>query len=468
MISFAKLLEEHTRNTGLSNKVLAKLIGVTETTVNDWRTGKTRPPSRNKVLKCAKVLELSSEQGTEFLRTVITELLNEYMRNAGLSDEALVKQIGVTKETVMNWGTDKTNPPLPEKVLKCINVLELSSEQRMEFLRYVMTEFAELLDEYMRNAGLINEALAKQIGVNKMTVYNWRTGKNKNPPSREKILRCAQILKLAPKQRMVFFITAGILWEIPELIPVIGNPVIKPCQFFGREELLRKIYLAWNKAVPESIAIIGPKRSGKTSVLHYLKNLKNLSFTDYLRSDQPKGWSDNWLPHHVQMAFIDFQDANMFQPTTLMKDVLRQFSLDIPASDELADFSNILKNELTKPGVILIDNLEIGLEILALNDPFWWNMSWLGGYGKLSFVVTACKSPLELAQDKGKPSSFFRLFGHNLALSAFTEKEARELLEHSPKPFSSEEIEWMLPESGCWPEPLQKLCNKRLQELSLG
>lgn len=330
-----------------------------------------------------------------------------------------------------------------------------------------MTTFAKLLDEYMNIAGLNDEALANQIGVAKKTINNWRMGRTKRPPSCAKVRKCAYVLKLSPAQRMTFFRTAEILDLSKfkcQLIPVVGIPVIEPYQFFGRQKLLGKIYWAWSKPTLESIAIIGPKRSGKTSILNYLKNITQAL---YYRSDQLQGWPKDWLPYHVQVAFVDFQDANMSQPVTFMKEILRQLDLDVPFSCNLADFSSILKNELTKPVVILMDNLEIGLKISALDGTFWSNMSSLGSYGQVSFVVTASESPLKLAQTCGKPSPFFKLFAHSLSLGTFTEQEARELLTQSPKSFAPKEIEWMLKESGCWPEQLQLLCDKRLQELLL-
>jgi transcriptional regulator with XRE-family HTH domain len=324
--------------------------------------------------------------------------------------------------------------------------------------------FAKLLDEYMKNARLNDETLAAQIDVARRTVTNWRRGITRRPPSREKVLKCASILKLFPKQRMAFFQAAGIL-DITgleqKLVPVVGRPIIKPYQFFGREELLRNIYWAWHKEVPESIAIIGPKRSGKTSVLNYLKNITQ---TVYYRPNQLKGWPTDWLPYHVQVAFVDFLEANMSQPETLMTDILQQLNLEVPSSCTLADFSRILRN-VENSLVILMDNIEIGLKTTTLGNSFWRNMAALGNCEPVRFVITASELPLELARDCRKPSPFFKLFGHTLQLEAFTEEEARELLSNSPEPFSAEEIEGMLKESNCWPEPLQQSCDKQLRKL---
>jgi hypothetical protein len=327
--------------------------------------------------------------------------------------------------------------------------------------------FALQLDGYMKKAGLSDETLADQMRIAKMTVYNWRTGKTISPV-RNNVLKCAEILKLTPKQRVDFLRAAGHVPDqahlLPPLMPVVGVPVIHPCQFFGRTHVLNQIHCAWNKPVPESIAIIGPKRSGKTSLLNYLIHISGAS---QLRADQPKGWPDGWLPRGFQLVRVDFQEANMQQPETLMRDVLRQLNLNAPALCDQAGFSNVLK-QLSQPTVILMDDIEAGLVAPALDAEFWWNLRALSSQGVLSFVVMAAKLPIQWARDYGKPSPFFNLFGHSFSIGAFTENEARELLAHSPEPLSSEEIEQMLLKSGCWPEALQKLCDARLQKLLLG
>jgi len=333
-------------------------------------------------------------------------------------------------------------------------------------MSYAMNDFGKLLDKYI--VGMTDETLADRIGTSKVTIYNWRTGKIKRP-SRQKVLKCADVLKLTPKQRGDFLKAAGHSSANDEplqlAIPVVGPPIIQPYQFFGRENILSQIYWAWNKTVPESIAIIGPNRSGKTSLLNYLNNITQAT---HLRPEQPKGWPNDWLPRSFKFALVDFHDANMHKPETLVTDVLRQLQFKIPQSCNIADFSSIIKQKVSHPTVILMDDIEAGLSASALDTTFWQNMRSLASHGKLSFVVTASEPPVQLAHDGGKTSPFFNILGHTLQLEAFTENEARELLANSPKKFSQEDIDGMLKESGCWPESLQKLCDTRLQKMWLG
>lgn len=325
-----------------------------------------------------------------------------------------------------------------------------------------MNTFAELLDEYMNKAGWADEALADQIGVSKMTVYNWRNGKVQRPV-RDKVLKCAEVLKLMPKQRAELLLAAGHLPEtnqpLQAAVPVVGVPIVQPYQFFGRENVLSQIGRVWRKPVLESIVIIGSMRSGKTSLLNYLNKVVQAT---YLRSDQPKGWPEDWVPRNFRMALIDFQEANMCEAETLMSDVLQQLQLKVPQPCNLANFASVIKQRVNQPTVILMDELEIGLTAPGLDAAFWRNLRALGNNGQLSFVVTASEPLTKLAREFGEVMPFFRLFGHTLHLEALTEEEARELLAHSPQPLSAQEVEEMLDESGCWPEPLQMLCDERL------
>ena len=327
-------------------------------------------------------------------------------------------------------------------------------------MSYVKNNFAKLLDEHEKATGLTDNTLAERISVSKMTIYYWRTGKTKRPLSRDKLLKCAEILELTPIQCAEFLQAAGHCSPTcqPPPVPVVGIPIMQPYHFFGRESILQQIYWAWHKTVPESIAIIGPKRSGKTSLLNYLYNIAH---TTCLRPKQPQGWPDNWLPRGFNYVWMDFQDANMSRIDTLLKDVLQQLKLEVPSSCDLASFSRIIKQQVKPTTVILMDNLEAGFRTASFEVAFWENMRFLGSHGKLSFVVTALEPPAQLEQS----SVFFSIFGHILALGALTESEARELLTSFSQTFSPTEIEFMLKESGCWPEPLQKLCDTRLQQL---
>jgi len=76
--------------------------------------------------------------------------------------------------------------------------------------------------------------------------------------------------------------------------------------------------------------------------------------------------------------------------------------------------------------------------------------------------------PMQLAQEQGKPSPFFNIFGHVLKLGPLSAEAADALLASSPKVFDSADRAWILAQSGRWPFLLQILCDACLVALEEG
>jgi len=304
-------------------------------------------------------------------------------------------------------------------------------------------------------------------GVNK-----WLCGEVAYPDC-EKVWRCANVLNLTPTERDEFLNAANCKdfrppLPLPELIPVIGIPIYHPSQLFGRKDALRRIYDAWSQEMAlRNVALIGPRHSGKTSLLNYLTEIARVP-KPHLRSDQPKGWSDGWLPHHFQFVQIDLKDRGMDTLPHIMDNVLEQLGITMIQSFDFNDFLNALTNQ-QKPTIILMDDVDVKLKANQLDDTFWQQMRFLASkQGQIGLVVTAENDLLDnlpLAQDKSSP--FFGIF-NTVYVEPLTEKEAGEMLESSPNPFESKDIEWMIEQSHCWPALLQILCHERLLALKEG
>ncbi len=309
--------------------------------------------------------------------------------------------------------------------------------------------------------------------ITKTTIYNWKTGRVKRPECCL-VRACGKALKLNPEQSDEFLAMARcggpLPWfELNDLpcMPVVGTPVKHPYQFFGREELLGRIQWAWNKMVPEHIMVVGPRRSGKTSLLHYLKNISQAT---RLREGQPQGWPPGWcqsrLTRGFRFALIDFQEEITRSPNGFIKVVLQQLlHEEVPTPCDSDYFSQIVKQRLKQHQVvILMDEFNLGWH--TLSEEFWQNLRSLGCSGNVSFVLASPGNFAELAQERGMSSPFFNIFGHTLTLECFTEKEARELIVCSPQPL--QEVDWMLQKSHRWPALLQILCDVQLQSLQTG
>lgn len=245
-------------------------------------------------------------------------------------------------------------------------------------------------------------------------------------------------------------------------------PITAPRNFFGRERELKRIFNLLKHHPLQNAAIIGKRHTGKTSLLHYLKNITTTP-PQQLRPNQ----KSDWLPQkeNYRWIFVDFQDPRRQSREALLRYFLESLNLPVPSPCDLDNFMDALSDNLHSPTVILLDEIGVGLQRSAeLDDGFWESLRSLAPQtgGNLAFVLAAPESPIELAHHTGHSSPFFNIFGYTATLGPLTEAEARELIASSPKPFPPEEVEWILDKSGCWPILLQILSRERLFSLEDG
>lgn len=249
---------------------------------------------------------------------------------------------------------------------------------------------------------------------------------------------------------------------------IVGPPICQSRYFFGRNYEIRRIFKVWQRRPLQNVAIIGHKRSGKTSLLHYLKTI-TAAEPSRLRPDQRTDWLSR--PEQYRWVFVDFQDARMCHRERLLSYLLA--GLELPAGDQntLESFMDVVSLHLKTPTIIMMDEIGAALTSPELDLQFWGSLRSLVSHstgGNLAFVLTAHESPALLAYQEGKPSPFFNIFGHTFKLGPFTEDEARSLIAGSPRPFNEADIQWILNKSGCWPYLLQMLCHARLSALEDG
>jgi hypothetical protein len=247
---------------------------------------------------------------------------------------------------------------------------------------------------------------------------------------------------------------------------IIGNPITDPRYFFGRNRELKRLFDLLKRRPLQNAAIIGKKRSGKTSLLHYLKNITNTP-KEQLRADQKSDWLCN--PENYRWIFVDFQDSRRQNREGLLRYILECLKMSVPSPCNLDRFMDAVSSNLDRSTVILFDEIGVGLQRCPeLDDGFWESLRSLATNqtnGNLGFVLATPESPIELAKNTGHSSPFFNIFGYTAYLGALTETEARELIASSPVPFPAEDVEWILNQSNCWPLLLQILCRERLFSL---
>ena len=249
---------------------------------------------------------------------------------------------------------------------------------------------------------------------------------------------------------------------------IVGPPIGHPKQFFGRKRETRRIFNFLSGLPFEHTAVVGPRRSGKTSLLNYVRQLPMADPAD-LRPDQ----IGPTLPHpeRYQTIFVDFQDPRMRSLSQLLQHLLNGVGINAPDEIDLDQFMDLIAMPLSqRPTIIMFDELAAGLSSPSLDLSFWWamrSMINLAGNGGLAFIIASSGDPAGLAIENDKASPFFNIF-NTIQLGPLTEIEARELINSSPITVSADMQDWMLEKSGRWPCLLQILCRDFLDSQEAG
>lgn len=251
---------------------------------------------------------------------------------------------------------------------------------------------------------------------------------------------------------------------------IAGPPITKPINFFGREAIIKRLFGLFQKRPFQNAAIIGPRRSGKTSLLHYVKSITTAP-ADQRRPEQRTNWLPD--PDHYRWVFVDFQDARFGERSRLLSHMLTQMHLSAPPDCSLDDFLDIVTDELEQPTLILLDEIGVALSRYqnVLDDSFWESLRSLATNqvdGKMGFILSSHQQPYDLAQHNGYGSPFFNIFGYTAVLGPLQETAAICLIQSAPIAFPKDDVNWILAQSQLWPMPLQILCRECLISLTDG
>ena len=317
-----------------------------------------------------------------------------------------------------------------------------------------------------RNGFPSQKALAEELDIGLSTVKKFLTGQ---PVDYSYFLEISE--RLGYEWRNIVHIDETIPKPILEETSafIIGTPISHPRYFFGRQKELKRLFDLLKRRPLQNAAIIGKRRSGKTSLLQYLKNITTTP-TEQLRPGQKSDWLPS--PENYRWIFVDFQDPRLQSREGLLRYILECLKMSVPNPCDLERFMDVVSSNLRQRTVILLDEIGVGLQDCSeLDDRFWEGLRSLATnqtHGNLGFVLATPESPLDLATSTGHSSPFFNIFGYTTTLGALTEAEARELIASSPIPFPAEDVEWILNQSKCWPLLLQILCRERLFSLEEG
>jgi len=257
---------------------------------------------------------------------------------------------------------------------------------------------------------------------------------------------------------------------VEEFSPFIaGPPITHPHNFLGRKRELKRLFNLWKRPPLQNAAIIGPRRSGKTSLLLYLKSITTTPSAQ-LRSGQRADWLPE--PERYCWIFVDFQDPRVGSREGLLRYLLASLNLPAPHPCDLERCMDVVSHGLRTPTEILLDEIGVALQRYPELDDFFWeglrSLATTQVGGNLAFVLATGEPPAKLAGTSGLGSPFFNIFGYTATLGPLTEPEARVLIASSPVSFPPADVDWILAESGRWPLLLQILCRERLIVLEEG
>ncbi len=98
-------LRKRRMDLGLSQRKLARQLGVNKTSIEHWERNEVEP-ARWMVPRIREFLGLQPSRPP----SSFAERLTAYRRGLGLSQEALARMLGVHKTTVVRWETGKRQP----------------------------------------------------------------------------------------------------------------------------------------------------------------------------------------------------------------------------------------------------------------------------------------------------------------------------------------------------------------------
>jgi class 3 adenylate cyclase/transcriptional regulator with XRE-family HTH domain len=437
--------------------------------------------------------------------TLFGELLRRHREAAALSQERLAERAGLSTDAISALERGKRGAPRLETAGLLADALGLTGEERASFIAAARAvgavvadtpseqpaAFALLLRRHRRDAGLTQEALAERAGISLRAVSDLERGIYRTP-HRDTVALLAQALGLTGQETALLEASivrtrgpasppdawsAGDLPPLPELSPhgeqlapfVAGPPIVHPDRFFGHERILKRLFALWRLPPFQNAALIGPRRSGKTSLLLYLKSITTTP-PDRLRAGQRRDWLP--APESYRWIYVDFQDPRLGSRDGLLTYLLGQMGQPAPSPCTMERFLDSTAGQIRTPTVVLLDEIGVALHRYAeLDDPFWEGLRSLAtthGDGQLAFVLAAHESPTDLAAHSGHSSPFFNLFAYTARVGPLTEAEAGDLVASAPLPFVPADVDWIVAQSACWPMLLQILCRERLHALQEG
>ena len=242
-----------------------------------------------------------------------------------------------------------------------------------------------------------------------------------------------------------------------------GNPISNPGRFIGRQREVEQVYSRLLNAEAESSSIVGERRIGKTSLLHYLMHpeVRHRFSVD----------TNRYIFLYNDLQMIDPNTT----PTRLGQRLMSQLARECPDS-EIKETADRLRQAAVIDNFALADLFDAvdskGIHVVFLLDEFenvtanpnfgpdfFYGLRSLAIQHNLTLITSSRKELIDLTHSEViRSSPFFNIFA-NINLRLFSPDEALELIEKSLQGgtvnFTSEEEKALITLAGPHPYFLQ-------------
>ncbi|MEK7676491.1 MAG: AAA family ATPase [Verrucomicrobiota bacterium] len=223
---------------------------------------------------------------------------------------------------------------------------------------------------------------------------------------------------------------------------IVGGPIVNPSDFWGRE---REIKFAFTRLRGmQSVSVVGERRIGKTSLLHYLAHTVQ-----------------ERLGLAYRPAFLDLLHPSLRSVSGVVAEIQRQLGLNDHAATlgGFCDRMAQLHADNVRP-LILIDEMEVFIRLPAeFSRDFFEALRAVASIGQVA-LVTASRMSLQTMHAQGSLVSPLHNIMGKRELGLFTEAEAGEFVT-APRPglkFTRQQVGEILARGQRQPLRLQILC----------
>lgn len=203
------------------------------------------------------------------------------------------------------------------------------------------------------------------------------------------------------------------------------RPVLEISEFFGRENIISKIYSRIGATRPQSVSIVGDYKIGKTSLLSYL-----------VQTEIQKQFLDN--PGNYIFLFISIRDSQTKSlhdfVQALCKAISKQVGNDYfftSIAESYTWFKRVVET-LTKKGkkfILFMDDFNLITQNRDFPLEFFSFLRSLANNFNVAYVTSSYQDLQKLCASKDiEESPFFNIFS-NITLRAFTPDVVRKIID---------------------------------------